>query len=291
MSRLFIQNNIWYIDVQYNNVRKRKSLGTKHLYIAKKISRKIEADIIKDIELGESRVKKKNLKPQEIFDQFIKYDHGWKPATYNIYTQRLKYYFNNGFPDNPTSKSKTVRCLNRMYKWGYENHLISEFKPFKGGSKWKSRNRTFTKNEMNLILNQVIPFHFQMFVRFAYYTGARRSEICSLTLDNIEKGYFVGKLGSRMIKLNSQALAIIDNIDELWSYSPFYVSQTFKKNLRRLNIKDGRFHDLRRTFGLNLIKKGMSIYELSKLLGHSSVKTTEKHYAPLLVSEINDFIL
>ena len=56
-------------------------------------------------------------------------------------------------------------------------------------------------------------------------------------------------------------------------------------------IKNGRFHDLRRTFGLNLIKQGRTIYEVSKLLGHSSVRTTEKHYAPLLVSEISDFKL
>ena len=50
-------------------------------------------------------------------------------------------------------------------------------------------------------------------------------------------------------------------------------------------------HDLRRTFGLNLIKQGMSIYKVSKLLGHRSVKTTEQHYAPLLTLEIEDFKL
>ena len=35
-----------------------------------------------------------------------------------------------------------------------------------------------------------------------------------------------------------------------------------------------RFHDLTRTFGLNLIKQRMSIYKVSKLLGHKSVRTT-----------------
>ena len=59
----------------------------------------------------------------------------------------------------------------------------------------------------------------------------------------------------------------------------------------RYAVKDGRFHDLRRTFGLNLIKQGMGIYEVSKLLGHASVRTTEKHYAPLLVTQIRDFKL
>ena len=65
----------------------------------------------------------------------------------------------------------------------------------------------------------------------------------------------------------------------------------FKKEIRKLGIKNGRFHDLRRTFGLNLIKQGMSIYKVSKLLGHASVKTTEQHYAPLLTVDIEDFKL
>ena len=33
------------------------------------------------------------------------------------------------------------------------------------------------------------------------------------------------------------------------------------------------------------------IYEVSTLLGHSSVTTTERHYAPLLTTEIDDFVL
>ena len=33
------------------------------------------------------------------------------------------------------------------------------------------------------------------------------------------------------------------------------------------------------------------IYEVSTLLGHSSVTTTERHYAPLLATEIDDFVL
>ena len=38
---------------------------------------------------------------------------------------------------------------------------------------------------------------------------------------------------------------------------------------------------LRRTFGSRLIKKGVSLYAVSQLLGHSSVKTTEEWYVGL----------
>jgi integrase len=37
--------------------------------------------------------------------------------------------------------------------------------------------------------------------------------------------------------------------------------------------------------------QGMSIYKVSKLLGHSSIRTSEQHYAPLLTVEIEDFEL
>ena len=95
--------------------------------------------------------------------------------------------------------------------------------------------------------------------------------------------------GRRIVKLNSQAKDIIHSQKALWNYSKDYVSHKFKKEVRRLGIKNARFHDLRRTFGLNLIKQGMSIYKVSKLLGHKSVRTTEQHYAPLLTVEIEDF--
>ena len=101
----------------------------------------------------------------------------------------------------------------------------------------------------------------------------------------------MGKTGRRMIKLNSQAKDIIKIVNHLWDYKKDYVSHRFKKEVRRLGIKNARFHDLRRTFRLSLIKQGMSIYKVSKLLGHKSVRTTEQHYAPLLTVDIEDFTL
>jgi site-specific recombinase XerD len=40
-------------------------------------------------------------------------------------------------------------------------------------------------------------------------------------------------------------------------------------------------HTLRVTFACHLIKKGVDIYTVSRLLGHSNVKVTEKHYLAL----------
>ena len=48
------------------------------------------------------------------------------------------------------------------------------------------------------------------------------------------------------------------------------------KSLNGLNVKD-----LRSTYGSNLVQKGQPIFIVSKLLGHSSVTITERHYAAL----------
>jgi len=119
-------------------------------------------------------------------------------------------------------------------------------------------------------------------VKYALYRGKTYSPIYKVAY---------GKSGKRLIKLNTQAKEILDGLDELWEYKRDFVSHKFKKEARRLGIGDIRFHDLRRTFGYNLIRQGRPIYEVSKLLGHSSVTTTERHYAPLLTTEIDDFVL
>jgi len=291
MSTLYQQRDTWYLNLSVHNKRIRKSLRTNHLSVAKKLAKELELEVIKNILVGNKPIKASITPIKILIKQFLAADHGWSQSTYSIYREKLRYYFKNGLPDNATSRSMVIRCVNRMNRWAYENNLIPEINRLDGGSRWEHRLRTFNDDELKLILNDVKPNHFQLFVCFAYYTGARRGEICALTEDNIREEFVSGKSGKRRIKLNRQAKAVLNEAGRLWDYRPAYVTQTFKKNLRNLGIKNGRFHDLRRTFGYNLIKQGMPIYQLSKLLGHSSVTTTEKHYAPLLATDIGEFSL
>lgn len=45
-------------------------------------------------------------------------------------------------------------------------------------------------------------------------------------------------------------------------------------------LPDGHPHQLRDTAAVEWLKAGIPLEEVSKLLGHASIKTTEKHYAP-----------
>jgi len=130
------------------------------------------------------------------------------------------------------------------------------------------------------------------FVKFAYYTGARLGEIRAIKPEHINGNSILidGKTGKRLLKLTQQAKDVLGAY-KLWDYTMDYIEKRFRANLRRLDIKGARFHDLRRTFGYNLIRQGRPIYGVNKLLGHSSVTTTERHYAPLLTIEIEDFII
>ncbi len=79
--------------------------------------------------------------------------------------------------------------------------------------------------------------------------------------------------------------------------SPYFYEE-LQKAVRRANkaraakgvapMEHVEWHDLRRTCGCRLLQdRGFSMEAVSKWLGHSSVKVTEKHYAFLTVNELH----
>ena len=285
------KTGIYYISVMFQNKRITRSLGTRFYKVAKNLIPQIEKEIYAAI-LGEKKNQKLSF-PELVEKYLICTNHPWVHSTRMRYNYLLRGYLENGLPNQATTRAMTIRVVNACNNWGYKHCLIVKPTRLEGGSKWKLRNRVFSRMELDLMFNQITDEDFNSFVRFAYYTGARSGEIRSIQAENIKDGYLLvtGKTGSRTVKISSQAGKIIQGQDPIWSFSKDYVSHRFKQEVRKLGIKDARFHDLRRTFGLNLIKQGMSIYKVSKLLGHSSVRTTEQHYAPLLTVEIEDFEL
>ena len=292
MESLYKNGNYYYISINFEGKRTVKSLGTKDKKVAKALKPYIEASILQ--ELTGFKESSLDLSFSELVSRFLKASHPWSPATYDMNRYILSSHLNgNPLPENPTSRAIHIRHINQCWNWGLKNKLVKKAHIIPGDTKGESRDRVYTECELNLMFTSIKDDSFNSFVRFAYYTGARSGEIRSISRDNVLENSLVarGKSGRRIVKLNGQAKEIIHSQKALWNYSKDFVCHKFKKEIRKLGIKNGRFHDLRRTFGLNLIKQGMSIYKVSKLLGHASVKTTEQHYAPLLTVDIEDFKL
>tara|TARA_B100001245_G_scaffold93739_1_gene67977 strand:- start:147 stop:404 length:258 start_codon:yes stop_codon:yes gene_type:complete len=69
----------------------------------------------------------------------------------------------------------------------------------------------------------------------------------------------------------------------LFEYKPDYVTHKLKEYYVKARIVNANVHSLRKTFGSVLLQNNLAdLYTVSKLLGHSSVKTTERYYVDLL---------
>ena len=292
MATLYQNKGHWLLTVQYQGKRLTRSLRTKDKKVAKQLKPYVESQLILEL-----TGLKKAINPigfPALSTKFLKASKKRSKNTQDLYEYVLKSYLNgNPLPTNPNSRAIFVRTINACWNWGLKEGLIDKADKLKEETRGLPRQRVYSKDEMDLIFNGIRDGDFNSFVKFAYYTGARSGEIRNIQPQNLTEGSLAvfGKTGRRIIKISTQAGTIIANQDPLWSYTKDYVSHKFKKEVRKHGIKDARFHDLRRTFGLNFIKQGMSIYKVSKLLGHRSVRTTEQHYAPLLTAEIDDFIL
>ena len=65
-----------------------------------------------------------------------------------------------------------------------------------------------------------------------------------------------------------------------------HATNGIKKALRRSGIQGVRIHDFRHTCASRLIQAGMSLYEVSSILGHSDVQTTQR-YAHLECKDVS----
>ena len=83
----------------------------------------------------------------------------------------------------------------------------------------------------------------------------------------------------------TQDRSIFTNPRTLKAYQSFYAAWFVARDLAEL--EDLRIHDLRHTYASTLINKGVSLYEVQTLLGHSSLQMTQRyaHLEPNLLHQ------
>ena len=135
-------------------------------------------------------------------------------------------------------------------------------------------------------------------------TGLRASELLSLTWEDVSLRERIIKVGSRKFSTKSRKVRLVsinetvfDILSKMLSqkipkkvgyiftksngfpYSVNYISKRFKKTCRQLKLSESyHLHCLRATFCCDLIRKGVPIFTVSKILGHFSCSVTEEHY-------------
>ena len=199
------------------------------------------------------------------------------PTTVNIEIRTLKSFFSTAVKFNFISVNvmKDVKLLR-----------IPERKP-----------RYLTVEEVSQLLQYDMPPWLRRLIIFDVNTGLRRSELVNLKWDYIDMNERILRVTNdmqfntkskkeRYVPLNETALSVLNSITKRHEYvftklngfqiSGNYVTQCFRDLIIQSKINKGiNFHSLRHTFASWLVQKGVSIYEVSKLLGHSDIKVTE----------------
>lgn len=151
------------------------------------------------------------------------------------------------------------------------------------------RLRYLTYEEENLLLPECKKLGILNVVMVALYTGMRRGELISLAPDDIRDGMVYVK-GENTKTAKTRIIPIHDKIKE-YLMENFAFRYDFDRHFSDLAAKAGldgvTFHTLRHTFASRLVMQGVDLLTVSKLMGHKSIKTTQRysHLAPKIFND------
>jgi len=202
---------------------------------------------------------------------------------------------------SPATVSIELRVLKTMFNRAIDWGLIG-VNPVKGVKLPKTDNisvRFLTKKEVKKLIATIEADENIEFLRIviAYlHTGARRNELLPplFTWDNVDfdekKVMINGQKGQskRFLPMNQTLFDLFTEIKAgdpktPFNFNPDFITKKIAKYYKLAEIKGANTHSLRKTFGSLLIQNNVAdIYTVSRLLGHASVKTTEKYYVDLV---------
>lgn len=208
-----------------------------------------------------------------------------------------------------TTSRKTLRTnstvnryfssLGRAFTLAYQEWEWITENPFKRISKLKEnkgRTRYLSKEELHNLLEccrRSRNPHLYGMVFIAASMGLRFSEIAYLKWEHVQNGFVfleTTKNGdSRAIFIPAQVAEYFTSItrskcsdehifpskDPLHRHPPSIIRKAFNNAVKKANLKDLRFHDLRHTCASHLAMNGATQGELMEILGHRSPTMTK----------------
>jgi integrase len=202
----------------------------------------------------------------------------------------------------PATVNRRLACLKHMFRkacdWGFcSAEKLKDVRNVKFYRENNQRVRYLQTEECQELINVCEKYsrlrHLKPIIITALNTGMRRGEILSLKWEQVDfkKGAIIlqgkGNDEKRHIPIN-EALAetlheIVRMLDAPYVFAdsqgkPYkHIREAFASACRRSGIENFRFQDLRHTFACHLVKAGIEIATVSKLLGHKSMAMTLRY--------------
>jgi integrase len=215
----------------------------------------------------------------------------------------------------PSTVNIELRTLKSAFRMGVRWNMLPR-SPLEGVSLARVPEREpayYGREEFQRLLDTIREPWLRDVVLFAAVTGMRQGEILSLTWNQVDLGARVVRLASsasfktktgkrRTVPLGETALQVLRQHEPGTGSGVVFtlrgkplmrrwVTTKLRRYVRLLDM-DRRlnFHSLRHSFASWLAADGVSIYQISKLLGHSDVKITQAYYAHLEPGELHEVV-
>jgi integrase len=182
---------------------------------------------------------------------------------------------------------------NKAIDW--EKTTLNPVKKVKFDREDNSRVRWLTVEEEERLLAQCVP-QLKPLVITALHTGFRASELLSLTWGDVDfqqgiitvRAAYAKNGESRsvpmnkvltetlqVIRINTPGTAQVFCNRKGMPYRSFRT--VFERAVRRADIQDFTFHDLRHTFASRLVMAGVDLPTVKELMGHKDIKMTLRY--------------
>lgn len=207
---------------------------------------------------------------------------------------------------------RDLACLSAIlsycveWEWLDGGNIVPAFlrsRSKRGLKEAEGRRRYLSLEEENAVLLECNP-QTKAAVILAIDTGLRDQELMSLTWPQIDFQRSVIRTTSDTKSRRGRTAPLTQRSAQILKAIPRHITSLFvfvnddgerigrlhqgflgacrrvtKDKEKPFDLSDVRWHDLRRTAGCRWLRSGMSMEEVSILLGHSSVAVTEKSYA------------
>lgn len=314
MACLYLRKNIYWIAYYKDGTRHSHSLKTQSKTKAKLLKSKLEIEIAD----GADPAPKASIPPLRAFDDF-KLDRAGRITKKtadadhhriqlfldcvplhlkNVTESTVKKHIDKRIADGISiqTANHTIRILKTFFNFCVKRKYIPE-NPIRYMKQYKMNKieqRYLTPDEIKTLFNVCKESRIYPIIMTAIYTGMRYSEIerlkaSDVDFDNNRIIVRVSKSGKfRHIPINAELRPVL----QTWLKVDGFDFTGFRALFEALKRNTGisfRFHDLRHTFCALLIKNNVDIVTISKLAGHSTIKTTMT-YAHLYQDHVQEAI-